>query len=110
MPTLPRPTYGSPVTPRNPVNICRLSEELIPVRFRRVNPAASLKLHLLSSLSPVVPEGFRRVNPAASLKQFHYSNSRSSAAASFRRVNPAASLKPAWSTRVRARYRRVSAG
>ena len=43
MPTLPRPTYGSPVTPRNPVNICRLSEELIPVRFRRVNPAASLK-------------------------------------------------------------------
>ena len=43
MPTLPRPTYGSTVTPRNPVNICRLSEELIPVRFRRINPAASLK-------------------------------------------------------------------
>ena len=43
MPTLPRPTYGSTVTPRNPVNMSRLSEELIPVRFRRVNPAASLK-------------------------------------------------------------------
>ena len=70
MPTLPRPTYGSPVTPRNPVNICRLSEELIPVRFRRVNPAASLKQCDLPATHPhgVGERRFRRVNPAASLK------------------------------------------
>lgn len=36
-------TYGSPVTPRNTANISRPSEELLPVRFRWVKPAASLK-------------------------------------------------------------------
>ena len=110
MPTLPRPTYGSPVTPRNPVNICRLSEELIPVRFRRVNPAASLKHIRIEPCSHVAVHGFRRVNPAASLKRAQEAVQRGVSLLGFRRVNPAASLKPAsFGTSPHTR-RRVSAG
>ena len=37
--------------------------------FRRVNPAASLKLALSPRGAVRMQPGFRRVNPAASLKQ-----------------------------------------
>ena len=70
-------TYGSPVTPRNTANISRPSEELLPVRFRWVKPAASLK-------PPLELPRFRWVKPAASLKPTERC---------FRWVKPAASLK-----------------
>ena len=38
-------------------------------RFRRVNPAASLKLVLSGAAVTLDGTSFRRVNPAASLKQ-----------------------------------------
>ena len=38
-------------------------------RFRRVNPAASLKLGWAAWVEVIGIDGFRRVNPAASLKQ-----------------------------------------
>ena len=67
-------TYGSPVTPRNTANISRPSEELLPVRFRWVKPAASLKrLESIFSRN-FLGASFRWVKPAASLKQNHLKN------------------------------------
>ena len=61
--------------------------------FRRVNPAASLKLSLATHAAPPVAQGFRRVNPAASLKQRLLGIGGDLHRVRFRRVNPAASLK-----------------
>ena len=41
----------------------------IALCFRRVNPAASLKLAWRTGRRCSIPDSFRRVNPAASLKQ-----------------------------------------
>ena len=62
-------------------------------RFRRVNPAASLKHMDRAALGTPRLLGFRRVNPAASLKRYTLEVSSGAAMPGFRRVNPAASLK-----------------
>ena len=61
-------------------------------RFRRVNPAASLKQADLSAFDMPITR-FRRVNPAASLKLLGAAPSSAAVQRRFRRVNPAASLK-----------------
>ena len=61
-------------------------------RFRRVNPAASLKLQAVDAQTEPRRRRFRRVNPAASLKP-GFLQQLFRLVAGFRRVNPAASLK-----------------
>ena len=63
-----------------------------PLRFRRVNPAASLK-QLTNHFPRRRLGGFRRVNPAASLKPPSARRVAGGNLVGFRRVNPAASLK-----------------
>ena len=72
--------------------------------FRRINPAASLKLDSLVHYRPCAQECFRRINPAASLKRLGAHEHSSTRPLRFRRINPAASLKQeivryAWSRR-----------
>ena len=80
------------------------------MRFRRVIPAAPLKLAVRGHHRGDLGMRFRRVIPAAPLKLFFIGFSTFASVPCFRRVIPAAPLKPYSAALDQCIARRVSAG